>query len=98
MYLHLQNLLRQFIFTRGDGSTISIASQDTNTTYTLFNNATNDTTGSTSLIPKPTYGQHNYVLTGSGLKVTAPGHLTSDFVSIRKVTFIKFKNKFFNSF
>lgn len=72
-----------------DGSTISIASQDTNTTYVIFNNTTSNVAGSNSLIPKPTSGQHNYILTGSGLKVTAPGNLTIESVSDRKVTFTK---------
>ena len=63
MYLHLQNQVRQFNFTRCDKSTISILLEDTNTAYEVFNNATSDTTGSTSLIPKSTSVQHNYVLT-----------------------------------
>ncbi len=58
-------------FTKGDNSTFSFQTQDTNTTYANMGNATSSTDGSAGLVPAPVAGQQDYILTGSGWKINA---------------------------
>lgn len=51
-------------FTRGDGTTGAITTQDTNTTYGVFARATADAAGSTGLVPAPAKGDQAKVLRG----------------------------------
>ena len=53
-------------FTKGDGSTFSMTTQDNNTTYANMVPATSGTAGTAGLVPAPTAAQVNYVLTGGG--------------------------------
>ncbi len=55
-------------FTKGNGDTFSITTQDTNTTYANMGNATSSTAGSAGLVPAPAKGYQDYFLTGSGWK------------------------------
>lgn len=51
-------------FTKGDGTTGTITTQDTNTTYSVFARATADAAGSTGLVPAPAKGDQAKVLRG----------------------------------
>ena len=57
---------RTITYTRGDGTTGTITTQDTNTTYKVFTKATADTAGSTGLVPAPAKGDQAKFLRGDG--------------------------------
>ncbi len=58
-------------FTKGNGSTFSITTQDTNTTYANFSAPTSSAAGAAGLVPAPASNTMNYILTASGWKNTA---------------------------
>ena len=57
---------RTITYTRGDGTTGTITTQDTNTTYKVFTKATTDTAGSTGLVPAPAKGDQAKFLRADG--------------------------------
>lgn len=57
---------RTITFTKGDGTTDTITTQDTNTTYSSMTAATANAAGSTGLVPAPAKGQQTYYLRGDG--------------------------------
>jgi hypothetical protein len=57
---------RTITFTRGDDTTGTITTQDTNTTYGTFTKATADAAGGTGLVPAPAKGQQGLYLRGDG--------------------------------
>ena len=59
-------------FTRGDGTSGTIQTQDTNTTYSAFKGATSSAAGGTGLVPAPTAGQQARFLRGDGTWQTPP--------------------------
>ena len=69
---------RTITFTKGDGSTTSIQTQDNNTTYDVMSYATSATDGTIGLVPAPSSAQRNYVLTGSGWVAKVPSATNAD--------------------
>lgn len=63
---------RTVTFTRGDGTSGTIQTQDTNTTYSAFKGATSSAAGGTGLVPAPTAGQQTRYLRGDGTWATPP--------------------------
>ena len=61
---------RTITFTRGDDTTGTITTQDTNTTYGAFTKATADAAGGTGLVPAPAKGQQGLYLRGDGTWAT----------------------------
>lgn len=61
---------RTITYTRGDGSTGTITTQDTNTTYSVFGKATAEANGSSGLVPAPAKGQQGLYLRGDGTWAT----------------------------
>ena len=61
---------RTITFTKGDDTTGSITTQDTNTTYGTFTKATADAAGGTGLVPAPAKGQQGLYLRGDGTWAT----------------------------
>ena len=59
-------------FTRGDGTSGTIQTQDTNTTYSAFKGATSSAAGGTGLVPAPAAGQQARYLRGDGTWQTPP--------------------------
>ena len=57
---------RTITFTKGDDTTGTITTQDTNTTYGTFTKATADAAGGTGLVPAPAKGQQGLYLRGDG--------------------------------
>ena len=57
---------RTITYTRGDGTTGTITTQDTDTTYKVFTKATTDTAGSTGLVPAPAKGDQAKFLRADG--------------------------------
>ena len=57
---------RTVTFTRGDGTTGSITTQDTNTTYSNFKAATTSAAGGAGLVPAPAAGAANRYLRSDG--------------------------------
>ena len=57
---------RTITYTKGDGTTGTITTQDTDTTYKVFTKATTDTAGSTGLVPAPAKGAQAKFLRGDG--------------------------------
>ena len=57
---------RVITYTRGDGTTGTITTQDTNTTYGVFGKATADAAGSTGLVPAPAKGDQSKFLRADG--------------------------------
>ena len=57
---------RTITITKGDGTTSTITTQDTNTTYNVFAKATADANGGTGLVPAPAKGQQGLYLRGDG--------------------------------
>lgn len=53
-------------WTKDDGTTGNLTTQDTNTTYGTFKGATTSAAGSTGLVPAPAKGQQAYYLRGDG--------------------------------
>ena len=63
---------RTVTFTRGNGTSGTIQTQDTNTTYSAFKGATSSAAGGTGLVPAPTAGQQTRFLRGDGTWQTPP--------------------------
>ena len=61
---------RTITITKGDGTTSTLTTQDTNTTYGVFAKATADAAGGTGLVPAPAKGQQGLYLRGDGLWAT----------------------------
>ena len=61
---------RTITFTKGDDTTGSITTQDTNTTYGTFTKATADAAGGTGLVPAPAAGKQTQFLRGDGTWAT----------------------------
>ena len=57
---------RTITITKGDGTTSTLTTQDTNTTYGVFAKATADAAGGTGLVPAPVKGQQGLYLRGDG--------------------------------
>ena len=57
---------RTITITKGDNTTSTITTQDTNTTYGVFAKATADAAGGTGLVPAPAKGQQGLYLRGDG--------------------------------
>ena len=57
---------RTITFTKGNGSTTAITTQDTNTTYDTFKGATSSANGGNGLVPAPTTAQKDMYLKGDG--------------------------------
>ena len=57
---------RTVTITKGDDTTSTITTQDTNTTYGVFAKATADAAGGTGLVPAPAKGQQGLYLRGDG--------------------------------
>ena len=63
---------RTVTFTKGDGTSGTIQTQDTNTTYSAFKGATSSAAGGTGLVPAPAAGQQARFLRGDGTWQTPP--------------------------
>ena len=59
-------------YTRGNGTSGTIQTQDTNTTYSAFKGATSSAAGGTGLVPAPAAGQQARFLRGDGTWQTPP--------------------------
>lgn len=70
---------RTITFTRGNGTSGTIQTQDTNTTYSTFKGATSSAAGGTGLVPAPTAGQQTRFLRGDGTWQTPPNTTYSTF-------------------
>ena len=57
---------RTVTITKGDNTTSTITTQDTNTTYDVFAKAAADAAGGTGLVPAPAKGQQGLYLRGDG--------------------------------
>ena len=57
-------------YTKGDGSTGTITTQDTNTTYSAFTGATSSASGTAGLVKAPVAGDQNKFLRGDGTWAT----------------------------
>ena len=57
---------RTITFTKGDNTTGSITTQDTNTTYSVFKAASSSAAGGTGLVPAPAAGAQAQYLRGDG--------------------------------
>ena len=57
---------RTVTYTRGDGTTGTITTQDTNTTYSAFKGATSSAAGGAGLVPAPASGQTGLYLKSDG--------------------------------
>ena len=57
---------RTITITKGDNTTSTVTTQDTNTTYGVFAKATADAAGGTGLVPAPAKGQQGLYLRGDG--------------------------------
>ena len=63
---------RTITYTKGDGSTGTITTQDTNTTYSAFKAATASAAGGAGLVPAPAAGANTKYLRGDGTWQTPP--------------------------
>ena len=63
---------RTVTYTKGDGTSGTIQTQDTNTTYSAFKGATSSAAGGTGLVPAPAAGQQTRYLRGDGTWQTPP--------------------------
>lgn len=63
---------RTITYTKGDGSTGTIQTQDTNTTYSTFKAATSSAGGGAGLVPAPAAGENDEYLRGDGTWATPP--------------------------
>ena len=61
---------RTITITKGDNTTSTLTTQDTNTTYGVFAKATSDAAGGTGLVPAPAKGQQGLYLRGDGTWAT----------------------------
>lgn len=66
---------RTITYTKGDGTTGTITTQDTNTTYSDMKGATNAADGTHGLVPAPTKGKQEQFLRGDGTWQT-PANMT----------------------
>ena len=57
---------RTITVTKGDGTSSTLTTQDTNTTYNVFTGATDSAGGKTGLVPAPAVGQQNRFLKADG--------------------------------
>lgn len=78
-------------YTKGDGTTGTITTQDTNTTYSTFKGATADAAGGTGLVPAPAKGAQTKYLRADGTWQTPPDTNTtysaSNGISLSGTTF-----------
>ncbi|MDY5647037.1 MAG: hypothetical protein SPF22_08555 [Candidatus Onthovivens sp.] len=78
-------------YTKGDGTTGTITTQDTNTTYSAFKGATADAAGGTGLVPAPAKGAQTKYLRADGTWQTPPDTNTtysaSNGISLSGTTF-----------
>ena len=65
-------------YTKGDGTTGTITTQDTNTTYSAFKAATSSAAGGTGLVPAPAAGKQGQYLRGDGTWATPTNTTYSD--------------------
>ena len=63
---------RTVTYTKGDGTSGTIQTQDTDTKYSVFKGATSSAAGGTGLVPAPTSGQQVRYLRGDGTWQTPP--------------------------
>ena len=63
---------RTVTYTKGDGTSGTIQTQDTDTKYSVFKGATSSAAGGTGLVPAPTAGQQARYLRGDGTWQTPP--------------------------
>lgn len=63
---------RTITYTKGDGGTGTITTQDTNTTYSNMKGATSSAAGSSGLVPAPSAGASNRYLRSDGTWVVPP--------------------------
>lgn len=63
---------RTITFTKGDGTSGTIQTQDTNTTYSAFKGATSSAAGGTGLVPAPAQGDQAKFLKADGTWQTPP--------------------------
>ena len=63
---------RTVTYTKGDGTSGTIQTQDTNTTYSAFKGASSSAAGGTGLVPAPAAGQQTRYLRGDGTWQTPP--------------------------
>ena len=63
---------RVITYTKGNGTTGTITTQDTNTTYSTMKGATASTAGTTGLVPAPAAGKQYSFLRGDGTWATGP--------------------------
>lgn len=63
---------RVITYTKGNGTTGTITTQDTNTTYSAMKGATASTAGTTGLVPAPAAGKQTSFLRGDGTWATGP--------------------------
>jgi len=61
---------RTITYTKGDGTTGTITTQDTNTTYSNMSGASSATAGKSGLVPAPAAGHHGDFLRGDGTWAT----------------------------
>lgn len=57
---------RTITYTKGDGTTGTVTTQDTNTIYGDFKGATSAATGTRGLVPAPASGKQGAILSGAG--------------------------------
>ena len=78
-------------YTKGDGTTGTITTQDTNTTYSAFTGATSSAAGGTGLVPAPAAGAQAKYLRADGTWQTPPDTNTtysaSNGISLSGTTF-----------
>lgn len=63
---------RVITYTKGNGTTGTITTQDTNTTYSAMKGATASVSGATGLVPAPAAGKNTSFLRGDGTWATGP--------------------------
>lgn len=63
---------RTVTYTKGDGTSGTIQTQDTDTIYSAFKGATSSAAGGSGLVPAPTAGQQTRYLRGDGTWQTPP--------------------------
>ena len=63
---------RVITYTKGNGTTGTITTQDTNTTYSAMKGATASVAGATGLVPAPAAGKNTSFLRGDGTWATGP--------------------------
>ena len=69
---------RTITYTKGDGTTGTVTTQDTNTTYGNFKGATASADGGSGLVPAPVAGKNGQYLRGDGTWATPTNTTYSD--------------------